>query len=178
MTVSGCSGGGKTTLLHELDKRGYATVPEPGRRIVIDQQEIGGDVLPWKNPKSFVEHALEMALIDLQNRPTADDWVFFDRGLVDAASALSTFTGVAISDYLEGKPRYHRTAFLTPPWPEIYETDNERKHGLSEAIKEYERLLVTYPAVGYDVVILEKTSVHDRANAILERLDEDSKSTV
>jgi predicted ATPase len=34
VVISGCSGGGKSTLLAELARRGYRTVEEPGRRIV------------------------------------------------------------------------------------------------------------------------------------------------
>jgi predicted ATPase len=37
VVISGCSGGGKSTLLIELGQRGYATVEEPGRRIVKDE---------------------------------------------------------------------------------------------------------------------------------------------
>jgi hypothetical protein len=34
VVISGCSGGGKSTLLDELGRRRYAVVAEPGRRIV------------------------------------------------------------------------------------------------------------------------------------------------
>jgi predicted ATPase len=34
VVISGCSGGGKSTLLAELARRGHAVVEEPGRRIV------------------------------------------------------------------------------------------------------------------------------------------------
>src|ERR1700730_15527752 len=37
VVMSGCSGGGKSTLLTELGRRGYMTVEEPGRRIVKDE---------------------------------------------------------------------------------------------------------------------------------------------
>jgi predicted ATPase len=37
VVISGCSGGGKSTLLIELGRRGYATVEEPGRRIVKEE---------------------------------------------------------------------------------------------------------------------------------------------
>jgi len=39
--ISGCSSGGKSTLLAELQLRGFATVEEPGRRIV--REELRGD---------------------------------------------------------------------------------------------------------------------------------------
>ena len=38
--LSGCSGGGKSTLLAELARRGFATVEEPGRRIVIEENPL------------------------------------------------------------------------------------------------------------------------------------------
>jgi AAA domain len=38
VVISGCSGGGKSTLLIELGRRGYATVEEPGRRIVKEER--------------------------------------------------------------------------------------------------------------------------------------------
>ena len=34
VVITGCSGGGKSTLLDELGRRGHATIEEPGRRIV------------------------------------------------------------------------------------------------------------------------------------------------
>ena len=37
VVISGCSGGGKSTLLTELGRRGYMTVEEPGRRIVKEE---------------------------------------------------------------------------------------------------------------------------------------------
>jgi hypothetical protein len=37
VVVSGCSGGGKSTLLVEMMRRGYQVYPEPGRQIVKEQ---------------------------------------------------------------------------------------------------------------------------------------------
>jgi predicted ATPase len=45
--LSGCSGGGKSTLLAELAQRGFATIEEPGRRVVREELASGGDALPW-----------------------------------------------------------------------------------------------------------------------------------
>ena len=93
--------------------------------------------------------------------------MFFDRGLVDAASALQHMTGEPALETLARPHPYHRRVFLTPPWPEIYGTDPERRHGLDAAIAEYERLLQDYPALGYEVVVLPKVSVAERAEFVL-----------
>jgi predicted ATPase len=47
VVIPGCSGGGKSVLLAELGRRGYAVVEEPGRRIVREGMEGEGSALPW-----------------------------------------------------------------------------------------------------------------------------------
>jgi hypothetical protein len=48
--ISGYSGGGKSTLLAELARRGHATVPEPGRRILAEERAVDGRALPGLTP--------------------------------------------------------------------------------------------------------------------------------
>ena len=170
VVISGCSGGGKSTLLAELARRGYATVEEPGRRIVREELANGGAALPWVDALAFLRRAAQMALADLEGETGSDGWVFFDRGLVDAASALEHLTGEPALARTEAGRRYHRHVFLTPPWPEIYETDAERRHDLESALPEYDRLLRDYPALGYAVTVLPKESVAARADLVLATL--------
>ncbi len=168
--LSGCSGGGKSTLLAELARRGFATVEEPGRRIVREELAGNGAALPWVDVRAFLHRAIDMALADRAAAETHPGWVFFDRGLVDAASGLDAIDGDDSLTRLGEAHRYHRTVFLTPPWPEIYLTDPERRHGLADAIPEYDRLLHDYPRLGYDVVVLPKADVASRADFVLSRL--------
>ena len=170
VVISGCSGGGKSTLLAELAQRGHATVEEPGRRIVREELESGGDALPWVDAIAFLRRAVQMALADLEGAGRLEGWVFFDRGLVDAASALEHLTGEPALARTQAGRRYHRRVFLAPPWPEIYETDTERRHDLDSALPEYDRLLRDYPTLGYAVTVLPKDSVAARADLVLAAL--------
>lgn len=97
-------------------------------------------------------------------------WVFFDRGLIDAAVALEHATGNSARDVLAAYDRYHQNVFLTPPWPEIYVTDEQRRHDLTDAVAEYDRLLIAYRELGYDTFILPKVAVQDRADFVLRHL--------
>ena len=101
-----------------------------------------------------------------------DGWVFFDRGLIDAAAALQSLTREPALSALGERYRYHPRVFLAPPWPEIYATDEERRHGVDEAIAEYSRLLEVYPSLGYEVSILPKIEVGERADFVLSTLAE------
>jgi predicted ATPase len=168
--LSGCSGGGKSTLLAELQARGHHGVEEPGRRIVKEELERGGTALPWVDGPAFARRAIDMALSDRTAALDWPGWVFFDRGLIDAASALQDTTGEHALHHLGTTHRYNMKVFLTPPWREIYVTDAERRHGFDEILAEFERLERQYPALGYEVILLPKVSVRERADFVLASL--------
>jgi predicted ATPase len=170
VVISGCSGGGKSTLLAELAGRGYAVIEEPGRRIVQEELAGSGAALPWVDGAAFARRAIAVALADRMAARRLSGWVFFDRGLIDAAAALQHVTGEPALDRVGQLHRYHRRVFFAPPWPALYATDAERRHDLQAAMVEYDRLLSAYPSLGYDVIILPKISVSERAGFILRML--------
>jgi predicted ATPase len=172
VVISGCSSGGKSTLLAELGRRGYAVVKEPGRRIV--KTELAGDglALPWVDATAFLHRAVAMALADRASVIASDGWVFFDRGLIDAAAGLQLVTGEPVLEELGQSHRYHRRVFLAPPWPKIYVQDRERRHDFDSAIAEYSRLLEVYSSLGYELSILPKADVAQRADFVLGMLVE------
>ena len=170
VVISGCSSGGKSTLVTELGRRGYITVEEPGRRIVKEEMLGNGLALPWVDGIAFARRATALALADRVVANGHGSWVFFDRGLIDAAAALEHLTGEPVLATVAQVHRYHQRVFLAPPWPEIYVTDLERRHGLDAAVAEYQRLLGAYPSLGYQVIILPKVGVCGRAAFVLKTL--------
>ena len=171
VVISGCSGGGKSALLEELRRQGYPTVEEPGRRIVKEQLLVGGTALPWTDKVAFARRCIAMALSDRKAaRRLKGRWVFFDRGLIDASVALRHLTGEPALNAIKRSHRYHQRVFLAPPWPEIYATDNERRHSLDAGVAEYQRLVNEYPALGYEVTILPKVGIAERAEFVLRTL--------
>jgi predicted ATPase len=125
---------------------------------------------PWLDETAFARRAIAVALADWIAVKCAAGWLFSDRGLIDAAAALQHLTGEPALAALGRAYRYHRRAFLAPPWPEIYVTDAERLHGLDTAVAEYRRLLGVYPALGYKVMILPKDGVPERVDFVLYAL--------
>ena len=170
VTISGCSGGGKSTLLAELRRRGFPTIDEPGRRIVVEELKRNGRALPWVDAVAFARLAIEVSLADRAAAEASAPWVFFDRGLIDAAAALEHLTGERVIESLGSVYRYNKRVFLAPPWPEIYTLDEERRHGLAEAVAEYDRLINVYPSLGYEIHVLPKVGVAERVDWILNSL--------
>ena len=90
--------------------------------------------------------------------------------MIDAAAALEHLTGERVVESVGLIYRYNKRVFLAPPWPEIYTLDQERRHGLAAAVAEYNRLTEVYPSVGYDIHLLPKVSVAERAEWLLASL--------
>lgn len=170
IVISGCSGGGKSALLEALAARGFACVPEPGRRIVHEERETGGGALPWINPRAFAERAVAMARADLTEAARTPGVSFFDRGLVDAAVALAHAGGPPLTQTLGPVRAYAQRVFLAPPWPGIYVSDAERKHGFAEAKAEFHRLVYAFDQLGYVACPLPKMPVGDRMAYVLTEL--------
>lgn len=172
IVISGCSSGGKSTLLNELARRGYHTIEEPGRNIVREALETGSDALPWVNPQAFVTKAIEYAADSLKRVQEIDAPIFFDRSAIDA---LAHFERLSIKPAPDLKAKgeaclYARPVFFAPPWPEIYQQDAERPLPFEEAVREYDWLKIAYPARGYRLIHLPKVSVATRADFVLRCL--------
>lgn len=163
--ISGCSGGGKSTLLSELAQRGYSIVLEPGRQIVKEQMAINGNALPWINLEKFLDFALSRYLFQFNSQIEEEQLVFFDRGIIDSIQL-----GTSQPEYFRNAAkhfRYNSVVFLVPPWEEIFTEDTERKHTFEAAKKEFDELLIKYKDFGYETIIIPKISVKERADFIL-----------
>lgn len=167
VVISGCSGGGKSTLLAELAARGYHIVQEPGRQIVKEQLAIKGDALPWSNPEKFLDLALSRYIFQF-NFQQGQQLIFFDRGIIDALQL--DFPQPEYFHHAAQNFRYNRLVFLVPPWEEIFANDAERKHDFESAKKEYNELLIKYKNLGYETVIIPRMPVNERVDFILNKL--------
>lgn len=169
VVITGCSGGGKSTLLAELARRGHRVFAEPGRQIVREQDWIGGDALPWSAPAKFAELALSRGLSQRITAAAEGGLAFFDRSVIEPLSGLERL-GLPVPAHFRRAVelcRYHDTVFVAPPWPEIYRADAERRHGFDAAIAEYGPLTAAYARLGYRLVELPKTDVAARADFVL-----------
>jgi predicted ATPase len=162
--ITGCSGGGKSTLLEELERRGHTVVCEPGRRL------IAAGVTPWSDLRGFLDAAADLARADLGWHEDATRPVFYDRGLIDALAGLERGGGPTVSEALGSDRPYCSRVLLAPPWREIYAQDSMRRHDFDAAVAEYEHLASLLPTLGYKPVELPFVSVEERADFVLAHL--------
>ncbi|MBO6917660.1 MAG: AAA family ATPase [Rhizobiaceae bacterium] len=169
--ITGCSGGGKSTLIDALSARGHLTVAEPGRRIVAEELKGDGKALPWVDLHAFANKAVDMARKDLNEFRASNELVFFDRGLIDAALALDFAGGNPLNVTLDNEKSYAQNVFLVPPWAEIYVKDNARQHDFNTALDEYYRIKDALEDLQYDICLLPKIGVDQRVEFVLRNLE-------
>jgi predicted ATPase len=172
VVVSGCSGGGKSALIAALAARGHGAFPEPGRQVVKEALLVGEPALPWSDPARFAERCIARAAWFFNMADPAAGPVFFDRGVVDAVTALER-NGAVPGWCAEAARRYRygRRVFLVPPWEALFAGDTERRHGFAEAVAEYEALLASYAAKGYECVVIPRASLAERVAFVEAELD-------
>jgi predicted ATPase len=170
--ITGGPGAGKTSLVAELGRRGYACVEEAGRAIVRQQRAIGGTALHTANRVLFRELMLAHMIDHYRQVGATNDPVFFDRG-IPGLIGYCRLIGAPVPDHIRRAAEvfgYNDTVFVTPPWPEIYVQDHERHQDFAEAVRTCEVVVEGYREAGYTLLELPKVSVAERADFVLAEI--------
>ena len=149
--VTGGPGAGKTTLLAALADMGYITVEESARAIIAER--IARGERPRPDLVTFAREILRRDIEKYLRHPRTPQWVFFDRGIVDALGMLheaSVLPDTALRAILASHP-FHRSVLILPPWEAIYATDAERDQSFVEAIHVHAKVVAWYRWCGYDL---------------------------
>lgn len=168
--VTGGPGAGKTTLLAELAGLGYDTVDESARAIIAERVARGASRRP--DAVTFAREILRRDIEKYVSRPHTSQWVFFDRGLIEALAMLheaSPLPSIELESMLAEYP-FHDVVFVLPPWEAIYATDAERDQSFAEAIDVHARVVRWYRSCGYAINEVPCLPVAKRAMHVLRIL--------
>src|SRR5213076_2683423 len=115
--ISGGPGSGKTTVLHELARRGYPAAPEAARQIIQEQVESGGTAMPWGDREAYTLLMLERSIASYLANTPASGPTFSDRGIPDTL-CYARLIGPSREGLIRDACRQYRYAplvFLAPP---------------------------------------------------------------
>jgi len=173
IVITGGPGTGKSTVIHELEKRAYNCMHEISREVTLMARKNGIEQLFLKDPMLFSKLLLEGRVQQYKKAAQLDsDIVFFDRGIPDVFAYMN-YLGVTYPDIFveESKNnKYFNTAFLMPPWKEIYITDNERYESFEQSLAIHNHLKTAYASLGYKIVEVPFSSVDERVSFILDHI--------
>ena len=172
IVLTGAPGTGKSTIIDELEKRGYTCMHEISRDVTIEAQKNGTEQLFLTEPLLFSDMLLKGRL---EQYKKADDkggeWVFFDRGIPDVFGYLN-YIGMEYPDrYIQvSRVNKYDFIFLMPPWEDIYIQDNERYESFEQALAIHNHLMRAYKSLNYNVIQVPIGPVAKRTDYILNAI--------
>jgi predicted ATPase len=169
--ITGGPGFGKTALIEALKADGYLCSDEYARDLIISQQKINGNILPWKQPRLFQQEILSRRISFFESVPDRET-AFADRAIPDQL-AFARYKGFGSPGILEEAARQYRYApivFVTPPWREIFVNDSIRTETFDEAQKLHEIILETYKNLNYQIIELPLVPISERKKYIFQNL--------
>lgn len=169
--VTGGPGFGKTALIEALKADNYICSEEYARDLILSQQKIGGEILPWKKPRLFQEEVLSQRISFFNSVPKGTI-AFADRAIPDQL-AFARYKGFGSPEILEKAAQQYRYApivFVTPPWPEIYTNDAIRTETFDDAQKIHEIIVETYKNLNYQIIELPLVPISERKKCISQNL--------
>ena len=170
--LTGGPGAGKTTLLAELAAMGYTTVEESARAIIAERVAAGESRRP--DLPTFAREILRRDVEKYLGQPHTFDWIFFDRGVIDALGLLQEVSPLPAHelDAMLGTYWFHPSVFVLPPWEAIYANDAERDQSFAEAVNVHARVVQWYCSCGYIPCEVPRLPVARRARHLLRVLAE------
>ncbi len=167
--ITGTMGAGKSSVL-KLLKDDFSVIHECARTILAEQRSFLGHGVPEGNPNLFCELLLSRTLYQYKTQKD-NQLVIFDRGLPDII-AYASFFGLELTHYKKCAElnRYNNKVLLLEPWEEIYENDDERKMTFEQALDFHHTLTQIYTSLNYDLCIVPKCSIKERAEFIKSQL--------
>lgn len=167
--ITGGPCAGKTTLIKELEKRGYRVAQEAARTYIELEQARGKTLEEIRKDEVGFQHALIPMKVVAQEALPTNEVVFLDRGMHDSIAYLA-LAGVhndpKLTDAL--KHSRYRKVFLLDLLP--YVKDAARTEDARGARNVHDLLEKAYRDAGFTLVRVPVMSVKKRADFIEQHL--------
>jgi predicted ATPase len=171
--ITGATCSGKTTLINQLSKKGYKTIPEVarkyysinGKKLRIDQ-----DLEQLKN----LSRGLTDILLNNENKLKPDDFLFLDRAFPDQLTYYRIL-GINPNEILADCFHYHYARiFILDRFSFIQDAVRYENEKTVEFLNEWHAR--DYSSLGYEVIKVPAIPPDERIEFVLKRILKDETS--
>ena len=175
IVITGGPGSGKTEIINSLSKKNFYCFKEVSREIIRPEQLKGTENYFSDKPIEFSkrlikkrkEQYIESSNLSLSKRKPV---IFFDRGLHDIFAYLNYIKKSYNNIKFKLEDYSYDTAFILPPWKEIYKTDSERKETYEQSIQIYKYIKSIYIKYKIRLFEIKPDTIENRVSEILKYL--------
>lgn len=168
--ITGAPSSGKTTLLAELDKLGYKTIPEAARQLIDEALERGMSVEKLRADERQFQIDIAKLKQKIEDSLDKNTVVVFDRGMHDTLAYMRNYD-FAMEPWmiqLMEQANYQKV-FLLEPLPN-FERDYARTED-ADFVHSIDRLLqMAYAEYGMQPIVVPAVNVADRVKLIVDEI--------
>lgn len=166
--ITGGPCAGKTTLIFELEKRGYSVVPEPARLLIDARLASGETIGKIVTDPDWLPSVVRKAL-SLYREVPPNETYFFDRAVPDSLAYYKANNRTVDNEFRAALAEVKfRKVFLLDLVD--FANDEARSETPEEAARLHELIREGYKEQGYDIVEVPALPVPERANFVLSRI--------
>jgi len=167
--ITGAPCSGKTSVILELEQRGFSVVHEAARAHIDEQRVLGLTPDKIKSDISSFEHQILSRKVDAEIGLSPDETVFLDRGIPDSV-AYFTIEGLDDTAPMRESRRYrYRAVFLFERL--TFETDAVRSEDDHKAARLEALLKEAYRHLGYTLIQIPVVPIEKRVELVLSYID-------
>ncbi|MDP3881889.1 MAG: ATP-binding protein [Nanoarchaeota archaeon] len=169
--LTGTTSSGKSSVIKQMEERGYLVLPEVAREVIKQRAE------NKITPEEILIRQYEMSLLqilqesNLEKKAIGSEVCFLDRSVVDNLAYCSLYFSYypyGIQEVAKSR-NYSRQVFLFDPLPFV--PDGVRIEDPETVIKIHNELIVTYTRLGYSIISVPVIGSYDAQESIKKRAD-------
>lgn len=170
--ITGGPSVGKTTLLNELERLGYATLPEAARTVIDEGIADGLTIDEIRADEFAFQDAVLQRKILIEHQLSPKQLTILDRGMHDSLAYLRSQHGTPNQTLLNAcaNSTYQKVFLLEPL--DTYTIDYARTESPELAAQLTELLYAAYQEYGLTPIRIPAVSVQERVNLILQHIPE------
>ncbi len=171
--VTGGPAVGKSTLLAELEKLGYKTLPEAARDVIDEGLAAGKSLEEVRGDEYQFQFDVLERKVRNEQQQASDELVFFDRGMHDTVAYLRLHDFEINQDVVQTtRQASYKQVFLLEPL-EQYTEDYARTESREEALQLNQLLAAAYTEYGLKVVKVPVLPPVERAQFVLDHIKQE-----
>lgn len=166
--ITGAPCSGKTTIINELERRGYMTIAEVARAHIEKELTKGKSISEIRSDESSFQNHILHEKLKLENSLSKQQIIFFDRGVPDSIGYFK-FHKLDYAQVLRKslRIRYKKVYFLERL---RFQNDAIRSETEEDALLLQHLILNAYEQLGYEPVHIPEGPVSKRLDLILKHI--------